>query len=334
LLDSSVSLLEAELADLGIVLGDTISLDTKHILAWVKENNPKTYIEDRFDKNNQPQGDPDCRLGCKRRRNLAPALTEAASTPTSEPLPASNVSVGEYYWGYASGIVATKIDGLAEVVLAELTQPFDKSDVSYFFPLMEQTERRLGRQPKFGALDAAYDAFYVHEYFVQAGGFAAVPWADRADHRKQFDDQGLPLCDAGFSMPLKSTFMKKSHCLVPHERGRYVCPLSSTGAQSCPVEHANWAKGGCSTTLPLSPGTRARHELDRDSPAYKHVYKERTASERINSQAKALGIERPKLRNGAAIANANTLIYVLINLRALSRIRQRKQELARNDFSN
>ena len=218
-------------------------------------------------------------------------------------------------------------------MLAELTQPFDRSDVSYFLPLMKETERRLGRRPKFGALDAAYDAFYVHEYFVQAGGFAAVPWADRADHRKHFDDQGLPLCDADLPMPLKSTFMKKSHCLVPHERGRYVCPLTGAGAQSCPVDHAKWAKGGCSTTLPLSPGARARHELDRDSQAYKQVYKVRTATERINSQAKALGIERPKLRNGSAIANANTLIYVLINLRALRRIRQRKQDLSRNRFS-
>ena len=41
--------------------------------------------------------------------------------------------------------------------------------------------------------------------------------------------------------------------------------------------------------------------------------------ERINSQAEALAIIRPKLRNGRAIANRNTLIYVLINLRALAR---------------
>jgi hypothetical protein len=333
LLDSSVSLLEVELAELGILLGETVSLDTKHILAWVKENNLKTYIEDRYDKNNQPNGDPDCRLGCKRRRNQRASSKQPPPTPSDEPLPADTVSVGEYYWGYASGVVATKVPGWGEFVLAELTQPFDRSDVSYFFPLMKETERRLGRQPSFGALDAAYDAFYVHEYFVQAGGFAAVPWADRADHRKQFDDEGLPLCDAGLPMPLKSTFMRKSHCLVPHECGRYVCPLTNAGAQSCPVDHAKWAQGGCSTTLPLSPGARARHELDRDSQAYKQIYKERTATERINSQAKALGIERPKLRNGTAIANSNTLIYVLINLRALRRIRQRKEELSRNSSS-
>ena len=67
-----------------------------------------------------------------------------------------------------------------------------------------------------------------------------------------------------------------------------------------------------------------RYRLDRDSQAYKHLYKQRTANERINSQAVELGIERPKLRNGQAIANLNTLIYVLINLRALQRIRQQK----------
>ena len=58
--------------------------------------------------------------------------------------------------------------------------------------------------------------------------------------------------------------------------------------------------------------------------AYKQVYKQRTATERINSQAIALGIERPRLRNGQAIANQNTLIYVLINLRALHRVRRKK----------
>jgi hypothetical protein len=54
---------------------------------------------------------------------------------------------------------------------------------------------------------------------------------------------------------------------------------------------------------------------------------QRTATERVNSQAVELGIERPKLRNGQAIANQNTLIYVLINLRTLQRICQHKAEL-------
>ena len=94
--------------------------------------------------------------------------------------------------------------------------------------------------------------------------------------------------------------------------------------QSCPVNHRRWAKGGCVTTMATSVGARLRYQLARDSQAYKQVYKQRTANERVNSQAVELGIERPKLRNGRAIANLNTLIYVLINLRALQRVRQRR----------
>jgi hypothetical protein len=30
-------------------------------------------------------------------------------TPTTNPLPADTVSVGEYYWGYGSGVVVVKV---------------------------------------------------------------------------------------------------------------------------------------------------------------------------------------------------------------------------------
>jgi hypothetical protein len=43
ILEQSVVLLMAEFSALGLSVGDCISLDTKHIIAWVKENNPKAY---------------------------------------------------------------------------------------------------------------------------------------------------------------------------------------------------------------------------------------------------------------------------------------------------
>ena len=101
------------------------------------------------------------------------------------------------------------------------------------------------------------------------------------------------------------------------------CAGLKPSAEACPVNHKQWLKGGCTTTIPASRGARLRYQLDRESQAYKDVYKQRTATERINSQAVALGIERPRLRNGQAIARMNTLIYILINLRALQRIRRR-----------
>lgn len=299
LLDAQVAWLVQQI---GPSFGQVISLDTKHIIAWVKENNPKAYIkEGRFAKTQQPTADPDCKLGCKRRRNLKSASADPAlRTPTAEGLPASGlpVSVGEFYWGYASGIVATKLPGLGEFVLAELTQPFDQADVTYFFPLMHQVEQRLGRRPRFGALDAAYDAFYVYDFFHSADhdGFAAVPFSEKGGKgTRQFDAEGLPLCAAGLSMPVKQLYKDTTTTLIPHRRARHVCPLRfpQPNGQTCPIDHPRWPKGGCSAQLPVAPGARIRHQLDRESDRFKQIYKQRTAVERINSQATALGIDGP-----------------------------------------
>lgn len=314
LLDGQVSWLQEQLGD---NFGDTVSIDTKHILAWVKQNNPKAFIkEGRFDKTQQPSGDPDCKLGCKRRRNQ--------TTPTKEGQPPSEqVSIGEYYWGYASGVVATKVPTVSEFVLAEVTQTFDKGDITYFLPLMAQVEQRLGSRPRFGTADAAFDAFYVYDYFhsIEHDGFAAVPLRQMKHSDRRFSSDGLPLCEAGLPMPLKSRFVNRSS-LVQHQRGRYHCPLlyPKPNGKQCPIDHVKWSHGGCKVVMPTAPGARVRLQLDRDSETFKQIYKQRTAVERIFSQAVALGIERPKLRNRVAIANQNTLIYILINLRAMLRI--------------
>ena len=87
--------------------------------------------------------------------------------------------MGEFYWGYGSGVVVVKASELGEFVLAELTQPFDQADVSYFFPLMAQAEQRLGYRPRHATFDAAFDAWYVYAHFHRAddpNAFAAVPF--------------------------------------------------------------------------------------------------------------------------------------------------------------
>lgn len=323
LLDSSVQCIRQALPESVADFGQVVSMDTKHIVACVKHNNPKAYFKSgRFDKTQPPAGDPDCRLGCKRRHN------RHKSNEDGQPADAQPQGDGEFYWGYASGVVATKVPGWGEFVLAELTLPFDQPDVAYFFPLMQQVEGRLGFRPHFGAFDAAYDAHYVYDYFHsdQHDGFAAVAYNPRGPKRS-FDAQGLPLCPAGLSMPLKGTFIFQQ-TLFPHERGRYACPLQfpDQSAESCPVEDKHWNKGGCVVTMPTNAGARIRQQLDRESQTFKEIFKQRTATERINARAKHLGIERPNLRNGQAVANLNTLIYVLINLRSLQQILARKAE--------
>jgi hypothetical protein len=332
LLDESVRLVRGELSVVAPAFGSAISLDTKHILAWVRENNRNTRVSDRYDKTRQPRGDADCKLGYKAQQNRPPQLVAESTTPTRNPRPASSSEVGNYYWGYASGVVATKVPGWGEFVLAELTQPFNRHDITYFTPLMTQTEERLGFRPLFGAFDAAFDAFYVYDHFHRPehdwpSGFAAVPFTGRNKRRLNFNEAGDPYCAAGEAMRLKYTFTSRA-TNVEHQRDHYVCPLVGLAGAVCPTDHPRWAKGGCTQRLPSSAGARLRHQIDRESDLYHAIYDQRTATERINAQAKELGIERPHLRNQQSITNQNTLIYVVLNLRGLRRIQARKQQLA------
>src|SRR5919202_1986876 len=101
------------------------------------------------------------------------------------------------------------------------------------------------------------------------------------------------------------------------------CPLlvPQVTGETCP--HEQFAKGpGCVKHLNIEAGGRMRAELDRQSDAYKALYRQRTAAERINSQATALGIERPRARRHRTVANLNTLTYLVINARALDRVRR------------
>jgi hypothetical protein len=111
-----------------------------------------------------------------------------------------------------------------------------------------------------------------------------------------------------------------------HEDGyrlqRFGCPLlvpQPTG-QTC--AHEQFRKGpGCVKSTNLELGGQMRVTLDRRGAAYHAIYRQRTSAERINSQATALGIERPKVRNGRSVRHLNTLTYIVINVRALQRIR-------------
>jgi hypothetical protein len=68
MLEGSVKLLKESLPK-ALAFGEAVSLDTKHILAWVKENNPKAYVTERYAKTKQLKGDPDCKLGCKKKQS-------------------------------------------------------------------------------------------------------------------------------------------------------------------------------------------------------------------------------------------------------------------------
>jgi hypothetical protein len=301
LLAGTVTALQAEIPD----LGQTVAIDVKHIYAWVEANNPKALVAERFAPDHQPTGDPDCRLGVKRHHNRL----EADGTSHAEK---------EYLWGYGTGLVSATHPCYGDVVLAEYTQPFNETDITYFKPLRQQVERTLGFAPTNWSGDAAFDAWYVYQAAADQGGIAAVPLNERGRPQLGLDERGFPLCPHHLRMHAARQFQdvdgfraQELHCplLYPH-------PTEET------CDHPQFAKGpGCKKYVNLELGGLQRVQLDRTSAAYKDLYKQRTSAERINSQAKALGIERPAARQARTIHHLNTLTYVVINVQALQRVR-------------
>src|SRR2546425_10605 len=179
----TVQALQAEIPG----LGEVVAYDVKHIYAHVKENNPRVYLKDRFCKERQPKGDPDCRVGVKR------------STNQEQP-DGSKKEIKEYLWGYGSGVAAATIPDYGDVVLAEITRTFNQADVSYYYPLYLRTVVTLDRFPIHVTADAAFDYWYIYDTVAHRGGIAAIPLNNHGHEEVPRDPDGTPRCWAGLRM--------------------------------------------------------------------------------------------------------------------------------------
>ncbi len=277
----------------------------KHIYAWVKENNERAYVKDRYDKTKTLAGDPDCKLGVKRSTN-------------QEQEDGTTVEKKELIWGYGSGGAAATTADYGEVVLAEYTQPFNENDLPSFRPLYQRTVAALEGVPTHLTADAAFDAWYVYEPAACQGGIAAVPQNQHGHPVFPRDPAGVPRWPMGLRM---HPAFQLAHT-YGYRAQRFCCPLLHPVATAEHCDHPQFAKGkGCTKDVNWERGGLMRVQLDRSSPLYQAIYTQRTGCERINSQAKELGIEQPKVHNGQSVANLNTLMYVIITVRALDRVK-------------
>ncbi|TME07711.1 MAG: hypothetical protein E6I80_11205 [Chloroflexi bacterium] len=284
-------------------LGETVAFDVKHIFAWVRENNPNVYVKGRFDVTHIPTGDPDCRLGVKKSTNQ-----EQPDGSKKE----KKVSL----FGYGTGVAACTDPVYGDVVVADFTQPFNEGDVTYFRPLYRHTVLAFERYPTHITADAAFDAWYVYQGAALHGGIGAIPLNQHAHPTFSRDADGTPRCPKGLLMHPTFPFQHTNG----YRAQRFRCPLLFPHITGETCDHAQFTKGcGCVKDANWELGGQMRVTLNRDGPLYHGIYNQRTAAERINSQAQALGIERPKVRNGRSVAHLNTLIYLIINVRALAK---------------
>lgn len=292
-------------------LGEVVSFDVTHIYAWVRENNPRVYVAGPFDVTHLPKGDPDCRLGVKKSSN-------------QEQPDGSTIVKKESLFGYGLGLATCTDPVYGDIIVAEYTQPFNEGDITFFPTLYFRTVASLGFFPTHLAADAAFDAWYCSQGTASRHGIAAIPLNQHGHPESRRDPDGVPLCEKGLRMHPTFEFS--------HTRGyrsqRFRCPLllpDPTG-QSC--DHVQFSKGkGCVKDLNWELGGQVRVTLDRESPLYKAVYRQRTSTERGNSHAKALGLERPKVRNIRSVRTLTTLTALIINAQALQRARTRNASL-------
>jgi len=295
-------------------LGETVAFDVKHIYAWVRENNPRESIGYRYSPDRQPKGDPDCKVGVKRSTNQV----QADGTKKEKK---------EYLWGYGSGVATATFPDYGDVVFADYTLPFNEADVSYYLSLYIQTVATLGFFPTNITADAAYDAWYVYQTCVQQGGIAAIPLNHHGHPTSTRDADGVPRCPAGLRMEPTKQF-QHTH---GYRAQRYQCPLLFPEKTGLQCTHEQFVKKkGCVKDINIEKGGLMRVTIDRDHPIYKGIYCQRSSAERINSQAKELGIERPKVRNGQSVRNLNTLTYIVINLKTLLKARSINRNLLEN----
>jgi hypothetical protein len=185
LLHATVAALQEEIAG----LGETVAFDVKHISAWVKENNERVYVKDRYNKEQQLAGDPVSRLGVKRSSNQeqpdgtrhARKKSTCGATAQVWLLP-PHLTMGMWCW-------------------PNTPHPESENDITDYRPLYQQAVVALNQFPTHVTADAAFDAWYVYEDAVRLGGIAAVPLNQHGHPVYERDADGVPRCPIGLRMP-------------------------------------------------------------------------------------------------------------------------------------
>ncbi|GAH85443.1 unnamed protein product, partial [marine sediment metagenome] len=123
----------------GVITAKIVALDSGPILANVKENNLKTSVKDRFDKDRRPKGDPEAGLGIM----------------VHYPKPFKKEIC--YFWGYRNHII---IDAETELSLWEKTLPASKSEMRQAIPMLKEL---IDRHPLLEIEAVLGDAIYDTE---------------------------------------------------------------------------------------------------------------------------------------------------------------------------
>lgn len=277
------------LYELGIVDSSFIGLDSTPIAANTKQNNPKSFVKDKFSKENHPVSDVDCALGVHTASNR------------------HNEKNYEFYWGYKNHILVDCISGLP---LYELTTPANRTDASVTESILSSANQVLPLKECTFIADKGYDTNAIYDLVKDVYcGDAVIPLSKRSTKDSKKLPAGNILCDAGLAMR-KDGKTTDGHGGL---RQKFCCPYRQSKTAQCPCNHRNWNNGkknrGCTKYKAIPSSYRL--SIDRDCLQFKRIYALRTECERYNSRFKSTGQERLWVHNAKSAANLNTFSHIL-----------------------
>jgi len=286
----------------GEIKGKTLSIDSCSVLAPVKENNFKTSVKERFNKNHIPEGDPQARLGVS----------------INFPKPFKKKIV--YFWGYRNHVIC---DAPSELPIMEVTKPANVSEQVLFIPLFKQLQEDFSFSLKNVLGDAMYDVEYILRFVIDT--LKAKPYIARNPRWNLHSDVKLSksgglICIAGFEMIYWGRFKDRGKI-----RLKFVCPITHAKKFArkipwCPWNHPKFIYGkGC---IAYRRGDRKiRDTINYGSQRFKKIYKQRTGSERIFSRLLTLCMQNPSIKGLNATANHCTIAHITVLLLALTAVK-------------
>lgn len=129
----------------GVFSGRVLALDSCPILSPVRENNLKTAVRDRFNKQRYPQADPTARLG----------VLASYARPESRKV--------IFFWGYRNHAV---VDTETELPLWEGTEPADRKDSAMAIPLLQTLTAVVPLPVEAVCADCSYDTEAFLQFIV------------------------------------------------------------------------------------------------------------------------------------------------------------------------
>ena len=274
------------LAGLGVLDTSFIGLDSP-VFSNTSQNNPKSFLKNKFSPDNNPKSDEDCRLG-----------VHSASSQTNE----KNYA---FYWGYKNHVLVDCISGLP---IYEITTTADIHDSSVALDILADTHLFLPVTECTFLADKGYDVKNIYnQVHALYHGECIIPLNKRNTKNPKLLPQGNPICEAGLAMWKDGKWSDRGRT-----RQKFCCLLKTSRTADCPCHHKNFYNGkkhrDCTKYITIPDDLRL--SVDRNSKYFKSRYSLRTECERYNSRFKNTGQERMWVRNISSVTNLNSLAHI------------------------